>query len=271
MRRLCIMLVAAIAYASAAAATASQIAFDSAGDSVYNIPPGNLVLPGTNGGYGWADGWQQYPSSFVSYTLTIGSSSTNGIGDPNETGDINSPRSPLGRAWDIRARTNGYPFNGVSRWFSGALQPGQTFQMDFDNGVLDAGSGFKVVVDLGGIELSAGQYNRMDYMLTAPGSAQPIDTGITVTDQGIHIELSLLDQSTADFSITPLASPASMVTLTVGYSPISNVSIGLASGDTVGPASDVYINNIAITPEPSSALPLLIVIAGQAFYSRKPR
>src|SRR2546421_12477035 len=82
--------------------TASQIAYDSAGDSVYNgYGPFDPLPYQINGGYGWGGGWQ--PAGFGGSPIFMRSSSLNGKGDPPGTGDINSPPTPSRRAWGMTA------------------------------------------------------------------------------------------------------------------------------------------------------------------------
>jgi hypothetical protein len=129
---------------------ASQIAFDYAGDSMYS-GYGSTPLPYMlNGGYGWGGGWQG-AGPHGAAALFLESSSINGSGDPQGTGDINSPRTPGGRAWGMRPVTQGgYTPNAIARPFNGALAPGQTFAIDFDVGATPTSLSGTYGVGLGG-------------------------------------------------------------------------------------------------------------------------
>jgi len=97
-------------------AQSSPTAFDTAGDSAYN----NGWTAGSNGGYGWNGGWDF--KNMGTAAATLGS-------DPADGGIVNSPASPLGRAWEISGGTGGLAI----RHTIGALQPGQVLSVDIDS------------------------------------------------------------------------------------------------------------------------------------------
>src|SRR6185437_2824125 len=76
------------------AVQASQIAYDTAGDSAYN----NGWTQGSDGGFGWGDGW----------TLATPSPDNTFLGSSN----VNSPRAPGGRAWGLRGSKASRAFSG---------------------------------------------------------------------------------------------------------------------------------------------------------------
>ncbi len=252
------MFVAAFALSALAAdSAAAVIAFDTAGDSAYN-DSSPYVAPGVGGGYGWGSTWLGFDQVFIE------SSSTNGNADPNRTGDINSPRTPLGRAWGIRpgivfARSAIAVFY-AARQFDGTLDPGQTFSIDFDNGSVNGSNYAAVGLFSGPIQQSFDQGGAYyiytyggDYLLSGNpiGSQAPVDTGLPTTYDGLHIALTITGATDASISLTSISSGTS-VTFAVPYSPVSEFAVA-NQDEQFGPAHDVYFNNISITPEPSTA------------------
>lgn len=248
---------------------AAQIAFDSAGDSAYNSF-NNLVTPYPDGGYGWGGPWQG--------ALRLGSSSSNGFGDPQSTGDINSPRTPLGRAWELSyvPDPDWRATNTISRPFSGSLAPGQTFSLDLDTGDVapinpssqqiqgfvlgQSTSIFQSFLETG-IKFAADPMDGYsDYVVA--NDVGKFDTGIPLTDRGIHVAVKVVDASTVQVSATSLAPGGGSTSLVLPYSvPLATVTI---INDEIGPDPDnpnLFFNNVAITPEPASAIFLVISVA----------
>ena len=103
--------------------SATSVAFDSAADPAYNPQPGVTSgwTDGTAGGYGWGGPWHRFvPVPFATIGF-LGSSTTNGTGDLDNDGDINTPRNAGGRAWGLTASaaTDQNPFGGQA----GARRP----------------------------------------------------------------------------------------------------------------------------------------------------
>jgi len=249
---------------------AAQIAFDSAGDSAYNTFPTNSY---PNGGYGWGGPWQ-------GYGLLIGSSSLNGFGDPQGTGDINSPRTPAGRAWRVPATLTPDFYSFVWRQFSSPLLPGQTFAIDLDTGANHGPNlpqGFDIAQGVTDFESRTTGFrfaaDPQDYADYAVGTAQAgYVTSVPLTDQGVHVEVTQLAGSQIGVSITSLAPGGASQSLVLPVNvPLTTLTVSNpASGAGFdGENSDLYMNNISITPEPTSVVMLPLVFAGAALTRRR--
>ena len=237
----------------AASGRASQIAFDSAADSAYN----GGWTQGSNGGFGWGGGWSFTPFDLPQFRV-IGDSTTNGRGDPEGDGDINTPRVAGGRAWGIHGLST-----TASRNFSGPLSPGQTFSIDFDDSKVAGVPNLQVSLGLGstggagGINFTVGV--KPDYFVLGPDNTS-IDTGIVDTDQGLRLVFTQILASTVNVSVTPYIAGASTFSVD-----LANVGELNAVGFTVQDSDTSYINNMSLTPEPCAvtlglvgALPLLL-------------
>jgi len=242
-------------------ARSAQVAYDSAGDSAYNSAAAGGTFQGVNGGYGWGGGWAIDGPGF------IGSSSTNGTGDPTGSGDINSPRTPLGRAWGLHADYTLH-FANVRRGLGGPLLPGQTLMIDFDNYLPLASAGDEVGVQLG-VDFIAGHYSYTDYVLSDPFTNEETDTGIRITDQGVHIELSALDGNTSRLSVTSFAPGGPGASFIVPYRAINDIVIGNTTFSLNRDPKDVYFNNIEITPEPRGLVGVFCLVAGGLILLRR--
>jgi hypothetical protein len=231
-------LVGILLFASSAAVQGAQIAFDSAGDSAYN----SGWSQGSNGGFGWGSGWSL--GFFGPGQAFLGDSTTNGSGDPEGDGDINSPRVVGGRAW-------GLIDGSATRLFSSPLSPGQTFSIDLDDYGASSVNFFSMVSLLapGGaraVSFTANRSAANHYRLEAAGT--DIDTGVPDTDQGIHIAFTELS-SGVQVSLTPYIAGASTTTL---IAPYTGQLTGMEFDSVAEPLYlTPYINNIAITPEPA--------------------
>jgi len=205
----------------------------------------------------------------------LGDSTTNGHGDPDADGDINSPRTKGGRAWGV---VDGY----AVRPFSGPLAVGQTFSIDLDDHA-SRQYGFDVNVAINmpdgsnAIAVFADQFDdpSSTYFVsyrTGFSNYGGLNTGILLTDQGIHLTITQLSSS-VQLSLTPYLPGATTTTfdipLALPYSgQLASVAF-TAFGDPPNSALNSYINNIAITPEPSAVTPL--ALATFALLSRQRR
>lgn len=114
---------------AAAHASAANLAFDSASDSVYD----DGWQSGDNGGSGFG-AWKFLTTSATNTSAFVASSTNNGAGvDGNADGDIDDAS---GRSWGLNARfcdtiLARRPLTG------GALEVGQTVEITFDNGWID--------------------------------------------------------------------------------------------------------------------------------------
>jgi hypothetical protein len=239
-----------------------QVAYDTAGDSAYN----SGWIQGSSGGFGWGGGWAM--TGTPQAIPIIASSTTNGIGDPEGDGDINSPRTSSGRAW-------GLVYGTATRGFGGALSIGQTFSIDYD----DYGSALSpnhysdlYLITPGGADAVGLLANRsLDYLVALPDGSR-VDTGVAETDQGIHLTFTQL-ASGIQVSLTPYVPGATATTLNVPYngqlSGITFDSIGFYVADPNEFAYYTpYINNMSITPEPA-ALALIGLGAGGMLIRRR--
>jgi len=210
---------------------ASQTAFDSAGDSAYNT---GWPL-GSNGGYGWAGGWG-FGAQPVEHV--IGSSTAGGFGD------INSPRTPNGRSWEL-------VYQGAIRYFSAPLLVGQSFSAD-----LAGTGGWDMIIastfhDVADVRSDGSQY-------LVYGAVTITDTGVPVTSAALHYSLTVLDATTYQVSLSLLDSrtPLFQMTETTPY------ALALDSFQPDG-GEPFYFNNIEITPEPSVVV--FLGLAGLGF------
>lgn len=269
-----------VALAECAAATllgvagpcaAAARAFDSAADPTYNRQLDGTTgwVSGSNGGFGFGP-WQAFNTPPGVPLGIVGSSTTNGTGDLDNDGDINTPRNASGRAWGLTAapptNTTAADLSGASRMFSGELGTGQTFSIDFDNGSLadpvfggtdHPGSvewDLKGAGETFGLEAIAGTAN---YILL--GGNTRLDSGIPLTYEGLHCEFTPLGPSPISpfplgwmMEVTPL-SPGSQTYTFRGtrLGPITGFGVG-DSGGGLDPANALYINNIEIVPEPGA-------------------
>lgn len=238
----------------ASTATASTPASDNAADPAYN----SGWTDGSNGGSGWGGPW-----SISAYggagTFFTGSSTTNGVGDPDGDGDINTPRSAVGRAWGMTAP---YPDQVAAfRPFNGPLAVGQTFTIEMDNGSDSFQSGNEVdwgLYDGGDTEFRFfADPGFTDYYIFDGRDARGgpiIHTGVPKTDQGIRCAFTLTGSDSYSLAITPLIAGASTTTITgplIFGGPIDHVTLADNSGGSTSQQA-VYFNNISITPEPGT-------------------
>jgi hypothetical protein len=235
------------------------LAFDSAADSVYDDGWQN----GDNGGYGWGGGWV---ALFSPYNF-IGSSTTNGVGDPGLDGDINTQ----GRSWGMYTLDPGsisHEATFAIRPFDGALTLGQQFAIDIDTGPSGGfGNGFA------GFSLRDSETNERFVLTISAGGVfiQGASTGISFTDQGFHIVFTLTGSDTYSVSLygvggdAPIGLPMSFSGPLGDPSGAGLASVKLFTVDTgPDPVNWQFFNSIAIIPEASTftllafSLPLLV-------------
>jgi hypothetical protein len=147
----------------------------------------------------------------------------------------------------------------ASRDFTGGdLAVGQSFSLAFDNGNIATGASDTMsLVDASGNTLfqfgfAGGESNYFysDYATTAG------NTGIGFTYFGLDTVFTLTTASTYSFTITPIDSAVSAVTIT------GTINGSIAGFNAVddnagsGGGSNFYINSAAVAAAPSSAVPL---------------
>ena len=247
-------------------------AFDSAADPTYNVQPGGPTgwITGSSGGYGFGS-WQAFNTPPGRALGSVGSSTTNGTGDTDNDGDINTPRNASGRAWALTAADAGS--NGIGgsvdavRPFDGPLNVGQTFTIDFDNGLIadplvngtpHPGNVSWLLMGGGTFGLQATGDSK-DYFIF--GGATRLDSGIPLTYEGLHCQFTPLGPSSISpfplqwmMQVTPLFPGAQTYTFTgtrLGAPTEVDLTDGAAGTD---PANAVYFNSISITdvPEPAA-------------------
>src|SRR5205085_2686258 len=154
----------------------------------------------------------------------------------------------------------------------GALSPGQTFVIDMDNGSIAQGATplgqpvYGIVAwGLKGDDPATDQFSfRTDvqsgqYLFEAPNTRPYTGglTGVPLTDQGVHCELSFPNAFTWSLSITPLIAGAKTSVMNGtrfggNLNPLTTLVLGDAGGGT-DPTQAVYFNNIGVTvPEPAA-------------------
>jgi hypothetical protein len=255
-------------------AHAAGLASDSAADAAYN----DGWQTGDNGGTGFG-AWSLTsigPSGFFTQTST-----GNGFGaDPGNDGDINS----AGRAWGTYASLDG-PNSGVAlatRAFTGALDEGQTFVIDMDNGFIQNSSNPAGTVGFS-LQNSAGrekfwfQFTGGDSTYKIIDGTGAVDTGIAFTDQGLHIEFTMgsVDiSSTYSVRVTAVGSdgPSGLPFVHSGtlfdsaLDPVEFVDRVQLFNYTAGNGSsaDAFFNNMAVVPEPATGLLVGLGLLGVA-------
>jgi len=234
----------ALAVRAGGVARAAVLAHDDASDPAYNAGWTN----GSNGGTGFAP-WVLIPQPANNGAgHFIGSSANNGDGGANAppAGDIDV----AGEAWGMYA--NGGNITEARRPFTGALSPGQHLRFFFDNGWIDDGG--TDAFFLGGDRLAFRfEGGRQNYELD--DNSGPIDTGITFTDEGLLIDFALTGADTYALSVTPAGSTPRVFTGDLMGSPgvgIDAVSFFNASAGSFS-QRDLFINSLAIVPEPPAA------------------
>ena len=231
--------------------SASLLAADSAADAAYLSAWGE----GSNGGYGFG------PWSFVNYgggtpIRFIGTSTTNGDGDGNHNGDIDT----AGRAWGIRPSGDTF----AVRPFSGALDVGQSVHFELDHGYYNGGEivGVRLINSL--TALDNFNTNEFEFRLLDLGTiypyqayASPIKFGpFRFSDGGFRVTFTLTSSSTYSMSAIRYHDTEPTTTWsTSGELARGNPIVGLALHTNSGgnpPSYYEYFNSIVITPEPAS-------------------
>ena len=249
------LLLATTAFVAQAAGPAS----DNASDPVYQLAAGGWTA-GDNGGTGFQ------PWSFVAQNF-IGSSVNNGAA-PSGGIDTN------GVSFGLFSNTGAPGFAQAVRPFSSGLAIGETFIMDFDNGFVGASGQVGFALRSGGISLFQFTFSGgTNFYLVDAGTAQQTSHGFT--DAGMRATFTLTSANTFNFSIK-FNDNQTLETFSgtlAGSGVIDNLRIFASNpNEGSGASSDVYFNNMAVIPEPSS----LSLLAGPAmlgawFFVRRRR
>lgn len=228
---------------------ASNVAFDTAGDSACN----NGWTSGSNGGFGWNGGWAvQTSGPSSSATMEV-------VPDPASDGVLNSPAVPDGRAWAF-ANTI------ATRQFASPLAVGQEFSVQMDGGA----SGIAIMftnptrpTDYFYIT----SIDEGDYILWesygSRGGPSIEDTGVAAIDGPVAISLTESEAMGYVFKIQSLASPSDSASIDAGFPPVAAGEVEMAGNSS----AVMYMNNMTITPEPSTIA--LVGFAGIGLLRRK--
>jgi uncharacterized repeat protein (TIGR01451 family) len=229
---------------------AASLASDKASDPSYSGGWTN----GSNGGAGWgAGGWALVVDGHIdSSSHFIGSSTNNNSnGDTNSDGDIDT----AGVAWGMQADSLDVE---AIREFDGALSNGQKFVISMDNGPVTPGG------QVGFLLRNDGGETRLQFLLKGGEDTYDLEsvgpaTGIASTDEGLRIEVELVDIDHANVFVTTLVDGTSYVfsniTLNASVSgghEITSVDVELCNTSTsTAPTNQAFYNSMYILPNPT--------------------
>jgi hypothetical protein len=186
--------------------------------------------------------------------------------------------SPAGRAWSITTfqRAGVADVASASRPLSGSLAVGQTISCDIGNAdpIFEAGQpGFGQQwfsiedtqtnplgeSDIFNFYATASSPNYV--YLDGDGISNLHDSGIPLTLDGLRLAFTLTSQNTYSLTVTSLVNPNIKSTLTgvVDSLPINQIAFWNSDG---GPSLShaLFFNNIAVSPEPTSANTLFLLL-----------
>ena len=233
----------------------ASLAFDSAADTAYDSGWAN----GSNGGYGWGSAWQI--ANGAGYTFIAGSTTNGGA-------DIDTAGRSWGQSTELPPRSNGGA--AATRQFSGELSIGQSFIINFSNGIV---TNAPSVIPGASISLS-GQFGAAFTFFVnslSNSGGYGIEDGLggnggfglsLPLTQGLHLVFTLTSVTNYTFSVYDVGSSALLLTTNgfVGFPYIQSItnSISEVTLETVNggldPADWNFFNNMAIVPEPSALL-----------------
>jgi len=232
----------------------SVFAATPATDDASNTPYDNGWDSGDNGGSGWSAGWSLTRSPTAESWEAghfVGSSTNNG--DSSSGGDIDTD----GQAWGLYA--NSSQSAAATRGFAAELLGiGQTFVFDFDNGFVDSGSTVSATL------LGAGGTPDFYFSFTGDQSNYRLgqsgmfgfstNTGVSFTDEGLHVEITLTGANTVSTSITPLGGSTTVINSTLAGNAAWDRVMFENSNAGSGDANNLYINSIGVraVPEPAT-------------------
>jgi hypothetical protein len=252
-----------------AAAPASDDASDPAYDDGWQ--------PNDDGGTGWAAGGWILATNGADEPGEAGhqieSSTTNGDGDSDASGDIDT----AGRAWGLftQRATETPPQASAFRYLSnGSLEIGQTLSLELDHGF--DGVGFVR------IDLLAGGSIRFDFRwssgddtysyLTAQGT---LDSGVAATDEGVRVEFTPTGADSFSLDVTPLdGRPTTTLTGELFQSGGIDLLRVFLQADASGVRAEAFSNRIEV-PEPATGVArvasfVLVLVLARARRARRP-
>jgi len=242
MRRSAI-LVSVLALPLATSAQAATLAYDDASDSVYD----DGWTTGDNGGSGWGSAWGGLNAP---PTFGLASSTTNGDGDSNSDGAIDTG----GRAWAATASVLYQPYN-ASRLFDGVLSVGQTVTVEMDHDpVPDPGYvGIRLTSSVGEQRFALIWYGYGQSYYAIGAVSEPMN--VSYSDEGVVIEFTLTGADSFSVKVTPIGGSSTTAVGTLGAG--VDVKHLILNGSSSGISETAYFNSIAV-PEPSRALMLVV-------------
>jgi phosphatidylinositol-3-phosphatase len=216
---------------------------------------------------GWGAGGWQLSTTGTNGTggLFIGSSTVNGGGDPDSTGDIDTDH----QAWGLYA--NAGALSQAIRPFNGLMAVGQTFKIAMDNGYLNSATQNGGTIGAGSVGFGlqdAGGTNRFEFYFTGGDSQYRIydassasnATGISFTDQGLDLAFTLTGVNTYSVTVNaadsdgPSGLPLTFTGTLTGTAGTSIDQVRLfnySAGN--GQTYDAYFNSISIGAKADNA------------------
>jgi hypothetical protein len=262
----------ATAFALVAWATsghASNLASDNAADPAYSGGIANQ-----NGGTGfsnWVEVAQDGPAGSGSF-----------IGDATQNGYIPSGGAinTSGKSWGLYGNSGNTEV--LYRNFTGgSLSIGQSFDIGMDNGYVNSDGGVDGFVLRNGTDTSSKNNGQRfeflfiggdaDYYIATNSTSPLVDTGVSYTDGGLLLDFTLTGADSYSLSITGLTSGASaIVSGVLGGTPSSGIDSVALYNQNAGSGGnyDLYFNQMAIVPEPSTVALVTVGLLG-AFVVRR--
>jgi hypothetical protein len=263
------------ALALASATWAANLASDDASDPAYS---GGVWTNGSNGGFGFGP-WQLITSGSDSGHY-IGDSTNNG--DGTDDGNINGTASdsdintgtfrPV--AWGMYAGVGLNSAQATRSFTGGALDYGQTFAINFDNGFIE----FDGFIDLALLDAFSTPVLQVAFL---GGGAQYFFadagggglTGLDFGTEGLRLEVTMTGVTNYTATLTHFSFTNSVTwsgTMTAAPEAF-RATIADAGGVGPGQAFNLYINSMEIVPEPSTIALGAIGVAGVALRALRRR
>lgn len=268
---------------SASFSHAATVATDNAADAAYS---GGWTA-GSNGGTGWGGGWQfsSNPDNNPPGSRFIGSSTTNGDGDGDVNGDIDTLGSTAWGLYGEQTLTHAY------RPFDGSLNIGQRFVIFVDTGFVDAPTDSEVR-EVGFLLQNDAFETRLQFLFKGDGSSYDVTTigptAIPFTDEGLKVRVRVIDADHVKVVIIPKDGTKTIFNnVALSSTPGSGITgvdlVNYNSGS--GASRDVFFNNmrikdpnnvpaavgLAVVPEPSSFALVGVAALGAVSLLRRKR
>lgn len=217
---------------AASSAFAANLGTDTAADAVYN----DGLQNGDNGG-----------SGFNAWSLAVQGTGGGFIGDAvgQGFGDINDPSGAGGEAWGFFGNPAGANGINADRTFDGgALTVGQTFLIDLAIAFRNGNKG--IDLDVGGG--SVWNFNVGSDLYTVNG----VDLGWTYSQTSVfELSVTATGAGTYDVSLTR-GSDVFNQSYANGGTGIDGFGLYVFGTDAGDDRNNLFVNNLAIVPEPST-------------------